>query len=117
MRFRCHDSRPRRRAWCPSASDRENYYGYASDFEEIKGTMFTARFEHDFNDNVSIRNTTRYGQLEQFYVLTGVNARDVTGPDPGPVDRRRARVRASSRKTRCMTNQTNLTIESSRPAA
>ena len=25
--------------------------------------MFTARFEHDFSDNVTIRNTTRYGRL------------------------------------------------------
>ena len=36
--------------------------------------MFTARFEHDFSENVSIRNSTRYGRLEQFYILTGVNA-------------------------------------------
>src|SRR6185295_16977510 len=58
----------------PAPVDRSNFYGYASDFEQISGTMFTARFEHDFSENVSIRNTTRYGRLEQFYVLTGVNA-------------------------------------------
>ena len=47
----------------PEPSIRENFYGFASDFEEIKGTMFTARFEHDFSDNVTLRNTTRYGKL------------------------------------------------------
>ena len=60
----------------------------AGDFEEIKGTMFTARFEHDFSDNVSLRNTSRYGKLHQFYVLTGVNALTVTSSEPGPLDRR-----------------------------
>jgi catecholate siderophore receptor len=35
------------------AVDSSNYYGFTTDFEEVKGTMFTARFEHDFNDNVT----------------------------------------------------------------
>ena len=71
--------------------------------------MFTARFEHDFNDNVSIRNSTRYGRLEQFYVLTGVNA--VTIPSPNPDTWTVNRTRQSKfQENTLMTNQTNLTI-------
>jgi catecholate siderophore receptor len=89
--------------------DSENYYGYRSDFEQTSGTMFTARFEHDFNDNVSIRNSTRYGRLEQFYVLTGVNA--VTIPSPNPDTWTVNRTRQSKfQENTLMTNQTNLTI-------
>ena len=93
--------RRERAASIPTRVDRENFYGFASDFEEIKGTMFTARFEHDFSDNVSIRNTSRYGRLHQFYVLTGVNALTVTDPNPDNVDRGAHAPGASSRRTRC----------------
>ena len=40
----------------PPRVDRDNFYGFVSDFENIEGTMFTARFEHDFNDEVTLRN-------------------------------------------------------------
>jgi catecholate siderophore receptor len=53
----------------PAMVDRDNFYGFASDFEEIKGTMFTARFEPDlwtvartrqskFQDNTLLTNQT-----------------------------------------------------------
>ena len=71
----------------PEPVDSENFYGFPTDFEEVKGTMFTARFEHDFSDTVTLRNTSRYGKLRQFYVLTGVNALTVTRPGSRPVDR------------------------------
>jgi catecholate siderophore receptor len=93
----------------PAPVDRENFYGYASDFEQISGTMFTARFEHDFNENVTIRNSTRYGRLEQFYVLTGVNAVNVPGPDPATWTVNRSR-QSKFQENTLMTNQTNLTI-------
>ena len=92
----------------PAKVDRDNYYGFASDFEQIKGTMFTARFEHDFNDNVTLRNTSRYGKLHQFYVLTGVNALTVT--DPAPDLWTVARTRQSKfQDNTLLTNQTNVT--------
>ncbi len=95
----------------PAPVDRSNFYGYASDFEQISGTMFTARFEHDFNDNVSVRNTTRYGRLEQFYVLTGINANNVVAPGPDPATWTVARTRQSKfQENKLMTNQTNLAI-------
>ena len=93
----------------PETVDRDSYFGYASDFEEISGTMFTARFEHDFNDNVSIRNSTRYGRLEQFYILTGVNAVNVPGPDPATWTVNRTR-QSKFQENTLMTNQTNLSI-------
>ena len=92
----------------PERVDRENWYGLDSDFEDIKGTMFTARFEHDFNDNVTLRNTSRYGKLRQFYVLTGVNALTVTDPNPDLWTVARTR-QAKFQENTLLTNQTNLT--------
>ena len=93
----------------PAPVDRENFYGYRSDFEQISGTMFTARFEHDFSDNVTLRNSTRLGRLKQFYVLTGVNALNVPGPDPDTWTVNRTR-QAKFQENKLLTNQTNLTI-------
>jgi len=93
----------------PEPVDRENFYGYKSDFEDITGTMFTARFEHDFSDNVTVRNSTRVGRLEQFYVLTGVNALNVPGPDPDTWTVNRTR-QSKFQENKLLTNQTNFTI-------
>jgi catecholate siderophore receptor len=92
----------------PDPVDSENYYGLASDFEEIKGTMFTARIEHDFSDTVTLRNTSRYGKLHQFYVLSGVNALTVTDPDPALWTVARTR-QSKFQDNTLLTNQTNLT--------
>ncbi len=93
----------------PAPVDRENFYGYRSDFEEISATMFTARFEHDFSDQVSLRNSTRIGRLKQFYVLTGVNALTIPSPDPDTWTVNRTR-QSKYQQNKLMTNQTNLTI-------
>jgi catecholate siderophore receptor len=93
----------------PEPVDRESFYGYRSDFENISGTMFTARFEHDFSDDVTLRNSTRIGRLEQFYVLTGVNALNVPGPDPDTWTVNRTR-QGKFQENNLLTNQTNLTI-------
>ena len=92
----------------PARADRGNFYGFASDFEDIRGTMFTARFEHDFNERVTLRNTSRYGTLRQFYVLTGVNALTVIDPDPNAWTVARTR-QAKFQENRLLTNQTNVT--------
>ena len=92
----------------PARVDRNNYYGFTSDFEDIEATMFTARFEHDFSENVTLRNTSRYGKLNQFYVLTGINALNVTAADPD--DWTVARTRQSKfQDNTLLTNQTNVT--------
>ncbi|MEO8018716.1 MAG: catecholate siderophore receptor Fiu [Pseudomonadota bacterium] len=92
----------------PDRVDRDNFYGLASDFEQIKGTMFTARLEHDFNDQVSIRNTSRYGKLRQFYVLSGVNAPTVDNANPDLWTVARTR-QAKFQENTLLTNQTNVT--------
>jgi catecholate siderophore receptor len=94
----------------PARVDRDNYYGFGSDFEQIKGTMFTARFEHEFNDAVTLRNTSRYGKLHQFYVLTGVNALAVTDPDPDLWTVARTR-QSKFQDNTLLTNQTNVTAD------
>jgi catecholate siderophore receptor len=94
----------------PAQVDRDNWYGLASDFEEVRGTMFTARIEHDFSDNVSIRNTSRYGKLRQFYVLSGVNALTVTDPDPDLWTVARTR-QSKFQENTLLTNQTNVTAK------
>jgi catecholate siderophore receptor len=92
----------------PEKVDRGNYYGFASDFEQIKGTMFTARFEHDFSGDVTLRNTSRYGKLHQFYVLTGVNAPDLATVDPDLWSVARTR-QSKFQDNTLLTNQTNVT--------
>eukprot|EP00903_Cladosiphon_okamuranus_P004002 g4000.t1 len=47
----------------PSPVDDENWYGLLGrDFEETQTDIFTAIFEHDFNEDLSIRNLSRYGR-------------------------------------------------------
>jgi catecholate siderophore receptor len=92
----------------PDRVDRDNYYGFASDFEDIEGTMFTARFEHDFSENVTLRNISRYGKLRQFYVLTGINQLNVASPDPASWTVVRTR-QAKFQENTLLTNQTNVT--------
>lgn len=92
----------------PDTVDQENFYGFPTDFEEVRGTMFTARIEHDFSDDVQLRNTSRYGRLHQFYVLTGVNALTVTDPNPDLWTVARTR-QSKYQDNTLLTNQTNIT--------
>lgn len=54
--------------------DSSNFYGSKNDFDDVKATMVTAKIEHDLSDKTTIRNTSRFGQSSQDYLLTGVNA-------------------------------------------
>ena len=47
-----------------------NFYGTTSDFETVTQNMFTARVEHDITPDITLRNTFRYGKIEQDYLLT-----------------------------------------------
>lgn len=92
----------------PAKVDRDNFYGSLSDFDDVEGTMFTARVEHDFSDNLRLRNTSRYGKSEQSYLLTGVNAITATAPNPDAWTVSRSRQTKFQENT-VLTNQTNLT--------
>lgn len=50
--------------------DSSNFYGTSSDFDNVTSDMFTARIEHDFSPDLTLRNTTRYGKTSQDYMLT-----------------------------------------------
>ena len=71
----------------PDPVDSENFYGLASDFEEIKGTMFTARIEHDFSDN---RLAAQHLALRQAAPVLCADRRecaDASPTRPGRLDR------------------------------
>ena len=68
----------------PAPVDHDNYYGLDSDFEDIQADMVTVRIEHDFSENVVLRNTSRYGRSEQERILTAPTA----GADRGRRHRR-----------------------------
>lgn len=53
--------------------DRENFYGYASDFENVDADMLTAKVEHKLGEKTTLTNTSRYGKTKIDRILTGVN--------------------------------------------
>ena len=55
----------------PIKVDRDNYYGRAGvDFRENKFDTATAQLEHDINQQLTVRNTTRYGTSLNHYLYT-----------------------------------------------
>ncbi|HYG78975.1 MAG TPA: TonB-dependent receptor plug domain-containing protein, partial [Pyrinomonadaceae bacterium] len=47
----------------PAPVPRDTFYGLKNrDFEKLNADIFTFRFEHNFNDNFSLRNQLRYGR-------------------------------------------------------
>jgi catecholate siderophore receptor len=90
----------------------ETFYGLDSDFENIRANMVTARVEHDFSQNLTLRNTARYGLSRQERVLTAPLQApvivDVSDPSTWTLNRTR---HASFRDNTIITNQTNLTAQ------
>jgi len=55
----------------PLLADRSAWYGVKGrDFRRERVDMGTVRFEHDFGDNLHLRNTTRYAETGQDYIWT-----------------------------------------------
>ncbi|MDF1813874.1 MAG: TonB-dependent siderophore receptor [Verrucomicrobiales bacterium] len=83
----------------------DNFYGVVSrDFEDTEATMFTVRAEHDFSDEVTLRNQTRIGQTTRLSLVTPPRFDNLAFP---------ATVRRSDRKDRdevtsIVANQTDL---------
>ncbi len=93
----------------PVQVDTENFYGSTSDHNDVHANMFTAIIEHDLADNVTLRNTSRYGRTKQDQVLTGVGAITFvtpTNPDTWTASRSR---QGKDVLNKILTNQTNLT--------
>lgn len=50
----------------PAPVDRTNFYGLAKeDYERTLTNIFTLRLDHRFSDQLSLRNTTRYGRTDR----------------------------------------------------
>jgi catecholate siderophore receptor len=60
--------------------DRNNFYGYNSDFEKADADMVTAKIEHELGEKTTLTNTTRWGKSSIDRILTGVNTLTTTGP-------------------------------------
>lgn len=58
--------------------DSDNFYGTASDHDDVTADMFTMRVEHDFPGTARLQNTTRWGRSKQEYMLTAF----MTSQDP-----------------------------------
>jgi catecholate siderophore receptor len=92
----------------PVNTDRNNYYGLVNrDFRKTKADIGTVRFEHDFNDTWTLRNTTRYGTTSNNYIWT--NPDDSSGNVPYGLVYRSAKSRIA--ETRTEVNQTDLNGE------
>ena len=101
--------------------DTENFYGSLDDYEHVHTNMFTAKLEHDFSGNTTLRNTSRYGRNTLRRVVTGVNTlgnlyagtaaqaaagtATVTAPEVWTVSRSR---QGRDEVNEILTNQTNL---------
>lgn len=62
--------------------DRNNFYGTQSDHDYVTTDMATLRLEHDINDNVTVRNVTRWSRTKQNYLLTWFMAGGTSGEPP-----------------------------------
>ena len=92
-----------------------NYYGTASDHDDSTTDMATVRIEHKLGPDTTIRNTTRWAQIKQNYLLSSFMgaAANITMPNPSDpstwTETRTGNTRDSN--NRIITNQTNLTTK------
>lgn len=98
----------------PAAVDSRGYYGRYDDFEKIRADLFTVRIDHDFGNDVTLHNNSRYGKNRMQRILTGIGYNATTGglivtsPDPAAWQVLRTR-QGTFQNNEIITNQTNLT--------
>lgn len=68
------------------AVDRENFYGYTGDNEDVDADMITVRVEHDLGPNTVIRNISRAGTTDMDRVLGGANSPAVNANTTNPAN-------------------------------
>ncbi|CAM3951556.1 catecholate siderophore receptor Fiu [Bordetella muralis] len=101
--------------------DTNNFYGTQSDHDDATTDMATLRLEHDINDNVTVRNVTRWSRTKQNYLLTSFMAGGASGTpatpnvigdpnDPSTWEMYRS-ANLKNSNNRIWTNQTNLTAK------
>lgn len=102
----------------------KNFYGTASDHDDVTANMATLRVEHDFTPTTKLRNVTRWGETKQDYLLSafmaaGRSQNATTGvwadgslltPNPNdPSTWTMSRlINVKDQTNRILTNQTNL---------
>jgi catecholate siderophore receptor len=93
--------------------DDNNWYGLRGhDHEDTKTDIVTGIFEHDFNENLKLRNLTRYGQNEMDLVVTAPRFyRTAADLPPGETDTtlvRRTDMKNRDQEESVISNQTDL---------
>lgn len=86
------------------------FWGTQSDHDDVTTDMATLRFEHDFNENVTLRNTTRWSRTKQKYLLSAFMGWTADNADPSTWEMRRL-WNQKNVNNRIWTNQTNLTAK------
>lgn len=109
--------------------DASTYYGYANvDTQQIEATSLTGIFEHEFSDNLSVRNLTRYQEVSQFIIVNppqgtwcvapGINPwTGVACATPGTYQPSGPRGTTRDSENQILINQTDFTINFSTGAA
>lgn len=88
--------------------DREAYFGWKNlDKEEIEQSAFTANFEHDFNDNLSLQNLTRYSLVNRDTTVSASHV-NTTGVPAGSYRPAGPQGYGRDAETEMWINQTNL---------
>lgn len=94
-----------------SGVDRDNYYGFHNiDTEQTDTESFTLKFDHHFNDQVSVQNLTRYSDIERLTVISAANV-NTSAPGLLPGQYKPAGPQGLGRdySTKLAINQTNVT--------
>lgn len=97
----------------PGRADTRNFYGWASDHDDVDADMFTARLEHDLSAGVTLRNITRWGRTKQDLVLTGLFSNTLIVPDANVPSSWLVRVgpQGKLQRNEVLANQTNVTAK------
>lgn len=72
-----------------NGGDSSNFYGIKDrDFRKTRADISTISFEHDFNEDMTLKNTLRHGNSGQNYILTQPDDSKLNVPRYGTVWRR-----------------------------
>ena len=89
-----------------NGGDSSNFYGLNDrDFRKTRADISTISFEHDFNEDMTLKNTFRHGNSGQDYILTQPDDSKLNVPRYGTVWRRGNTLVSTTETT---TNQTDL---------
>ncbi|MEN3942962.1 TonB-dependent siderophore receptor [Prosthecobacter sp. SYSU 5D2] len=89
----------------------DSFYGRENtDFEDVQSDIITGIIEHDFSDNLKLRNVLRYGRTHRESVITAPRFFDTDGGTPGNqyTSRINRQMQAREQTQEIFSNQTNL---------